>query len=51
MTLNELIEALQNLKEKHGGDIEVKKLKHLDYLAPIFSGTVVYNQQQNVIEL
>lgn len=51
MILDELIEELTILREKYGGNIEVRKLKHLDYLAPIFKGYVTYNQQINIIEL
>lgn len=51
MTLDELIEELVILRENHGGDIEVRKLKHLDYLSPIFKGYITYNQQTNIIEL
>ena len=51
MTIKELIEKLEELKIKYGDNIEVKKLKHLDYLSPIFRDAIVYNQQYNVIEL
>jgi len=51
VTLNEFIEELIAIKEKYGGDIEIRKLKHLDYLAPIFKDSVVYNSQINVVEI
>lgn len=51
MTIKELIEKLEELRLKYGDDIEVKKLKHLDYLSPIFKDAIVYNQQNKVIEI
>ncbi len=51
MTIKELIEKLEELKSKYGADIEVKKLKHLDYLSPIFKDSIEYNPKNKIIEI
>ena len=51
MTIKELINRLEELKSKYVADIEVKKLKHLDYLSPIFKDSIEYNPKNKVIEI
>ena len=46
MTIKELIEKLEELKSKYGADIEVQKLRHLDYLSPIFKDSIEYNPKK-----
>ena len=46
MTIKELINRLEELKSKYGDYIEVKKLKHLDYLSPIFKDSIEYNPKK-----
>lgn len=50
MKVSEIIETLQKLFEEHG-DVEVRKLKRSDYLVPMFKGSIIYNENENIIEI
>lgn len=51
MTIKEFIEALEELKNKYGEDIEVCKLKRHEYLSTIFKDQIRFNEKEKKIEI